>query len=119
MNMTCDLCGGQVVPSGEGGVCSQCGLAYDAQWIRQRYVNPPMAPTEFIIPPAAPTKPSTPSKKRSFKWAGVVFALSGIGAFAAGWMVDEDPMFSLGLFGLCAAATLITIGIIAVFGKKD
>lgn len=130
MNMTCDLCGGPVLPEGDRGVCSQCGLTYDAQWVRQRYVNPPVAPaTSFTPPPVAPTIPFTPptpavpapqtKKKRSFKWAGVVFALCGIGVFAAGWMADEDPMFSLGMFGACAAVTVITIGIIAALGKKN
>lgn len=131
MNMTCDLCGGPVLPEGDRGVCSQCGLTYDAQWVRQRYVNPPVAPaTSFTPPPVAPTipfapptEPSTPApqskKKKSFKWSGVVFALCGIGVFAAGWMADEDPMFSLGMFGACAAVTVITIGIIAALGKKN
>lgn len=112
MSLNCDLCGGQVTAQGDGAVCPHCGMTYDNQWLRQRYVNPPAAPLTPYTPP--PKK-----KKRNFTWAAVVFAVCAFLAFIAGFISDEDPVVSLGLFGFCALAVTVTIFIIKILNKDD
>lgn len=122
MSLNCDLCGGQVVPNGDDGVCSNCGLTYDSQWIRQRYVNPPAAPVVYSeldeLNAEINFKSAKPkTKTKNFSWTVPVFALCAVGALAAGWFADEDPALSLGLFAGSAAVTVFTIFLIKIMNR--
>ena len=109
MSMYCELCGGQVIPNGEGGICTNCGITYDAQWMEQHQA----APTTQDFPAQPANKPVAVPK-----WAIAAFVFSGLGALGAGWMADENPALSLECMVGSALIAVVTILILAKKNKK-
>lgn len=120
MKLTCDLCGGELQMKTGGAVCSNCGLEYGEDRIREKIAE--QKPASDPKPPVrkAPQPPRKPTateqkaqKKMKIMW--IILALIAVAAFVGGLM--ESGV----VYVVCLVALLITLFIFKpwkVYGGK-
>ena len=114
MKLTCDLCGSELQMNPGGAVCTNCGLEYGEDRLREKIAEQKPVPTPQ---PSVPEKPAATNQKakKNVNPMWIILALIGIAAFLGGLL--ESGIIYL----VCLVATLITLLIFKpwkVYGGK-